>query len=188
MEDSSGGYETRVDEMELAAMRAGGSLESLLAADEKAHGEIWEVFKYLTQLQTRLKEWVVLHHLLHRVLAAFSPFYNSLYMLKGTGEEAADWRVLLKDWHACQTSVDQLMDFEGDATDNHPDWSWQLALLQQEIEDGLRDEVCSIQGLMDLADDFRHACNAYLNVADREMRQTVEDMQRLYTQLVGGWS
>jgi len=191
MEDNSVDYEAHWDDMELAAMRAGGALQRVLTADAEALGEVRDVFKHLARLQNRLREWVVLHHMLHQVLVAFTPFYNNLHILRGAKAEAVDWRILLKDWRLCQARVDQLMDFEGDtmhlAEADRPGWGWHLAMLQQEIEDELRDEVCSIQGLLDLSDGFRQACDAYLGMADRQLGQTAEDMRRLYTQFLGGW-
>jgi hypothetical protein len=50
----------------------------------------------------------------------------------------------------------------------------------------LRDDRCSVSGLAELAAEFRHACDCYLSMADRELREAVEGVQRLSTRLLGG--
>jgi hypothetical protein len=54
------------------------------------------------------------------------------------------------------------------------------------MEDRLREDRWSAEGLIDLADEFNHACDCYLSLADRELRRVVEKVQRLYTHLLGG--
>ncbi len=185
-----------VEKVEVAALRAAGALRSLLATDAKTRDELLMVLRQLSALQAQLGEWKELHHILHEVLAAFSPFYASLYALNWA--EVGDWRALLRGWRPCQTEVDRLADFEsrveyireslrregGRAA--RPDWGARIGSLQRGMADRLREEQCSAEGLMDLADEFNQACDCYLNLADWELRRVIERVQRLYANFVGG--
>jgi hypothetical protein len=187
-----------VEKVELAALRAAGALRSLLDTDAKTRDELLMVLRQLSALQAQLGEWKELHHILHEVLAAFSPFYASLYALDRAEVGPVDWRALLRGWRPCQTEVDRLADFESrveyireslrreGVRASRPDWGARIGSLQREVEDRLREEQCSAEGLMDLADEFNQACDCYLNLADRELRRSVDKVQRLYTNFVGG--
>jgi hypothetical protein len=187
-----------VEKVELAALRAAGALRSLLDTDAKTRDELLMVLRQLSALQAQLGEWKELHHILHEVSAAFSPFYASLYALDRAEVGPVDWRALLRGWRPCQTEVDRLADFESrveyireslrreGVRASRPDWGARIGSLQREVEDRLREEQCSAEGLMDLADEFNQACDCYLNLADRELRRSVDKVQRLYTNFVGG--
>jgi hypothetical protein len=187
-----------VEKVEVAALRAAGALRSLLDTDEKTRDELMTVLRQLSALQAQLGEWKELHHILHEVSAAFSPFYASLYALDRAEVGSVDWRALLRGWRPCQTEVDRLADFESrveyireslrreGVRASRPDWGARIGSLQREVEDRLREEQCSAEGLMDLADEFNQACDCYLNLADRELRRSVDKVQRLYTNFVGG--
>jgi hypothetical protein len=43
-----------------------------------------------------------------------------------------------------------------------------------------------MEGLIDLADEMSQACHGYLNLADRELRRVIDQVQRLHTRLLGG--
>jgi len=212
---ASGDYETRVgdvagavhtgrgdiihiEKVELAATRAADALRRALSTDEEAREQLLEVLQQLSALQAQLGEWKELHHILHKVLAAFSPFYANLQALGHVEAGPANGRALLRGWRPCQTEVDQLMDFvssveyirfsvgrEGTAA-SRPDWSARIASLRREVEDRLREEKWNTAGLVDLADEFNQACDCYLGLADRELRRVIEKVQRLHTHLLGG--
>jgi hypothetical protein len=187
-----------VEKVEVAALRAAGALRSLLSSDEKTRDELLMVLRQLSALQAQLGEWKELHHILHEVSAAFAPFYANLYALNQAEVGPVDWRALLRGWRPCQTEVDGLADFESGVEyireslrreggrASRPDWGARIGSLQREVADRLREEQCSAEGLMDLADEFNQACDCYLNLADRELRRAVERVQRLYTNFVGG--
>jgi hypothetical protein len=187
-----------IEKVELAAMRAADALRCALSTDEKARDQLLEVLRRLSTLQAQLGEWKELHHILHEVLAAFSPFYANLYAVGRAEDEPTDWRALLRGWRPCQIQVDRLMDFESGVEHirrpirregiavSRPDWGVRISSLRREVEDRLREEECSTEGLMDLADEFNQACDCYLGFADRELRRAVEKVQRLYTHLLGG--
>lgn len=212
---ASGDYETRVgdvsgavhagrgdiihiEKVELAATRAADALRRALSTDEKTRHQLLEVLKQLSALQAQLGEWKELHHILHEVLAAFSPFYAHLRALSSAEAGPTDRRALLRGWRPCQTEVDRLMDFESSVeyiwqplhreggAASQPNWGARIASLRREVEDRLREEKCSTDGLMDLADEFNQACDCYLSLADRELRRVIGKVQRLYTHLLGG--
>jgi hypothetical protein len=187
-----------VEKVELAAARAADALRRALSADDPARAQFLEVLQQLSALQAQLGEWKELHHLLHELLAAFSPFYANLRALGTTEAGPANGRALLQGWRPCQTEVDRLMDFESGVEHiqlprrwegraaPRPDWGARIASLRREVEDRLREEQWSPEGLIDLADEFNQACDCYLSLADRELRRAVEHVQRLYTHLLGG--
>jgi len=187
-----------IEKVELAATRAADALRRVLSTDEETRTQILEVLQQLSALQAQLGEWKELHHILHEVLSAFSPFYANLYTLSRGEMDAVDWRALLRGWRPCQTEVDRLMDFESSVeyirlslrregiVASRPDWGVRIGSLRREMEGRLREEKCSADGLMDLADEFNQACDCYLSLADRELRRAVEKVQRLYTHLLGG--
>jgi hypothetical protein len=177
--------------MELVAQRAGDALGQALSSDSKARMELQEVIAQLTELQIQMGKWKELHHLIHKVMSSFAPFYANVQALRENGAGPMGRRAPLQDWLACQTEVDVLLDFvEGSgATIWRPsrrDWAQRIALLQQELEDTLRDARCSVSGLAELAAEFSHACDCYLSMADRELREAVEGVQRLSARLLGG--
>jgi hypothetical protein len=177
--------------MELAAQRAGDALSHALSGDKKARVELQEVVAQLTELQIEMGRWKELHHLIHKVMSGFAPFYADVQAFRGDEVGPTERRGSLQDWRACQTEVDVLLDFiEGStATVQRParrDWAHRIALLRQELEDTLRDERCSASGLAELAAEFNHACGCYLSMADQELRKVVESVQRLSTRLLGG--
>jgi hypothetical protein len=157
-----------------------------------------EMLRQISTLQAQLGEWKELHHILHDVLAAFSPFYASLRALSHGQAGAMDGRALLQGWRSCQAEVDRLTDFESSTeyvrlasrregtTPSWPDWGARIAALRREVEERLREETWDTEGLLDLADEFHHVCDCYLSLADRELRRGVEKVQTLYTRLLGG--
>ncbi|MDY6875044.1 MAG: hypothetical protein SWK90_02405 [Chloroflexota bacterium] len=187
-----------IEKVELAATQAADALRRALSTDEKTRSELLEVLRHLAALQAQLGEWKELHHILHQVLTAFSPFRANLYVLGRAEVKPTEWRTLLRDWRSCQTEVDQLMDFESGveyirhslrregATASRPDWGKRIASLRREVEERLREERWSAEGLVDLADELDQTCDCYLSLADRELRRVVEKVQRLYTHLIGG--
>jgi hypothetical protein len=188
------------EKVELAAARAADVLRRVLSADDQARTQLLEVLQPLSALQAQLGEWKELHHLLHELLAAFSPFYANLRALGTADAGPANGRALLQGWRPCQTEVDRLMDFESGVEHIQlprrregraapcPDWGARIASLRREVEDQLREEQWSTAGLIDLADEFNQTCDCYLSLADRELRRVVEHVQRLYTHLLGGLS
>jgi hypothetical protein len=204
IDDVSGAVHTgsgdiiHVANVELAAARAVDALRRVLSTDEEARAQFLEVLQQLSTLQAQLGEWKELHHILHDVLASFSPFYADLRALSYTDARPTHGRALLRGWRPCQTGIDRLLDFEsrvehvllfprGEGTaPSRPDWGARVASLRREMEDRLREDRWSAEGLIDLADEFNHACDCYLSLADRELRRVVEKVQRLYTHLLGG--
>jgi len=187
-----------IEKVELTATRAADALRRALSADDETRTQFLEALQQLSALQAQLGEWKELHHILHEMLTAFSPFHANLRILSRAQVEPAEWRVLLRGWRACQTEVDRLMDFEssieyirasihrqGDIA-SRPDWGTRIGSLRREVEDRLREEKCNTEGLVDLADEFDQACDCYLSLADRELRRVVEKVQRLYMHLIGG--
>lgn len=159
--------------------------------NEEARAELQGVIEQLTKLQVQMGEWKERHHLIHEVMSSFAPFYAAVRTLRGDEVGPMERRTLLQGWRACQTEVDVLLDFiEGCVAtirrSSRRDWAKHIALLQQELEDTLRDERCSASGLADLAAEFNHACDCYLSLADRELRKAVESVQRLSTRLLEG--
>jgi hypothetical protein len=204
IDDVSGAVHTgsgdiiHVANVELAAARAVDALRRVFSTDEEARAQFLEVLQQLSALQAQLGEWKELHHILHDVLASFSPFYADLRALSYADAKPTHGRALLRGWRPCQTGIDRLLDFEsrvehvllfprGEGTAlSRPDWGARVASLRREMEDRLREDKWSAEGLIDLADEFNHACNCYLSLADRELRRVVEKVQRLYTHLLGG--
>jgi hypothetical protein len=188
----------QIEKVELAATRAADALRRALSTDEETREQFLEALQQLSALQAQLGEWKELHHILHEVLAAFSPFYADLRSLSHVEARLTNGRTLLRGWRSCQTEVDRLMDFESGVeyirqslrregiVASRPDWGKRIALLRREVEDRLREERWNAEGLVDLADEFNQACDCYLSLADRELRRVVEKVQRLYTHLIGG--
>jgi len=191
------GHVIQIERMELSASRAADGLKRALAEDDETRHQLLNVLQQLSTLQAQLGEWKELHHILHSVLSALSPFDANLH---ATGDSAVGLRrgrALLRVWRPCQTEVDRLLDFEQrlayirqalcpDQGDDRPKWGANIALLRQEVEDQLRDEAWSTEGLIDLADELNQACHCYLNLVDWELRRAVDHVQRLYTRLIGG--
>ena len=187
-----------IEKLELAAARAADGLRRALSTDQSAQAQLREVLQPYSVLQAQMGEWQELHHALHQVLIAFSPFYASLRALgqAGTGSTPTDGRTLLRGWRPCQATVDRLADFESRVehirlAPQPPGraglgWGARIAALRREIEDRLVEETWSIAGLVDLADEFHDACHGYLSLAERELRLAIEQVQRLYTRLLGG--
>jgi hypothetical protein len=187
-----------IEKVELAATRAADALRRALSADEETRTQLLELLQQLSALQAQLGEWKELHHILHEILTSFSPFYANLRVLDYAEAGPANGRALLRGWRPCQAEVDHLMDFESrveyipisfhreGAVVSRPDWGARIASLRREVEDRLREERWSVEGLIDLADEFNHACDCYLSLADRELRRAVDKVQRLYTHLLGG--
>ena len=164
---------------------------------EEARGQLLEAFQHSADLVAQMGEWSELHHVLHRVLAALSPLRTHLRVAEHRATAPTDDRALLRMWRACQAELDQLADkgwsntigrsLGPDGTKNPPpDWGVSIAPLRREIGERLREEAWSVEGLIDLADEMEQACHCYLNLADRELRQVVEQMRRLHTCLLGG--
>jgi hypothetical protein len=186
-----------VHEVELAASRAAVRLQRALADDDEGRALLLELHQALSALQAQVREWEELLHLLHQVLVAFSPFHAHLRALGSVEAGPPSGRALLQGWRPCQIGVDRLVDFEGrmvhirsshpgEGATAQPEWGARIATLRHEMEDRLREEKWSIEGLTDLADEFNHACGCYLNLVDRELRRAIEKAQRLHTQVLGG--
>jgi hypothetical protein len=204
IDDGSGAVHTgsgdviHIENIELATTRAADTLRRLLSTDEEARTQLLEVLQQLSSLQAQLEEWKELHHILHDMLASFSPFYADLRALSYTDARPTSGRALLRGWRPCQIGVDRLLDFEsrvehiqlfsrGERTaPSRPDWGAHVASFRREMEDRLREDRWSAEGLIDLADEFNYACDCYLSLADRELRRVVEKVQRLSTHLLGG--
>ena len=187
-----------VEKVELAARRAAARLRRALSDDDETRAQLLKVLQQLSVLQAQLGEWRELHHVLHELLAAFSPFYASLRALDGAEAGPTSGRVLLRAWRPCQIGVDRLVDFEGGvehiqlprhregAAASRPDWGARIGSLRREVEERLREEMWDVEGLIDLAGEFSQACDCYLSLADRELGHSVDNVQRLYTHLLGG--
>ena len=189
---------SHIEIAELAAARAADALQRALSTDQPAQAQLREVLQPYSLLQAQMGEWQALHHALHQALIAFCPFYASLRAIgqAGIGSTPTDGRTLLQGWRPCQAAVDRLADFESRV--EHiwlapqppgrisPGWGARIAALRREIEDRLMEETWSIEGLMDLADEFHEACHGYLGLTERELRLAIEKVQRLYARLLGG--
>jgi hypothetical protein len=189
-----------IEKVELAATRTADALRRALSHDEDARAQLLEVLRELSSLQAQLSEWKELHHILHEILTAFSPFYADLRALGNVQTTPHNGRMLLRGWRPCQGEVDRLIDFESRVEHIGPflhpqgsavspaqtNWGARIALLRREVEDRLREAQWSVEGLLDLSDEFSYACDCYLGLADRELRRIVEKLQRLYTHLLGG--
>ena len=189
-----------IESIELVATRAADTLRRVLSTDEdeEPREQLVRVLQELSTLQFQLGEWQELHHILHAVLAPFASFQTDLRGLAYTNAKPVSRRALLRGWRPCQGQVDRLLDFESRVETIHlfqryegapayrPDWGARMASLRREIEDRLREEKWSASGLIDLTDEFSQACDCYLGLADRELRQVIEKVQRLYTHLLGG--
>jgi hypothetical protein len=198
--DTAPGDEIPLEEAELGAMRAADLLRRALSDEGEAREQLREVLEHLSTLQGQLCEWHELHHILHELLTAFSSFYAQLRALGPSGAGSTEGRALLRGWRPCQGGVDRLRDFESGAqhlqrffqgegaTASQPDWGARIAALRHEMEDRLREDRWSTPGLIDVADEFHHACMAYLGLADRELGRAVTHVQRLCAHLAGGLS
>jgi hypothetical protein len=174
-----------------AAQRVGDALGQALSSDRKARMELQGVIAQLTELQIRMGRWKELHHLIHKVMSSFAPFYANVQALRENGAGPMGQRAPLQDWRACQTEVDVLLDFvEGSGAtirrSSRRDWAQRIAQLRQHLEATLRDDRCSVSGLADLAEEFSQACDCYLSMADRGLREAVEGVQLLSASLLGG--
>ena len=189
-----------VERMELAAKHAAARVRRALADDDETRAQLVEVLERLSALHARVGEWQELHHLLHQLCAAFSPFHTNLRALGTTEVEPASGRALLQSWRPCQAGVDRLRAFEGSVAHIQlphrsgegnpplPDWGARIAALGREVEDRLMEQAWNAEGLIDLADELDQACDGYLSLTERELSRAVETVQRLYTHLLGGLS
>ena len=187
-----------IEKVDLTVTRAADALRRALSSDDETRTQLLEALQQLSALQAQLGEWKELHHILHEMLTAFSPFYANLRILSRAKVEPAEWRALLRGWRACQTEVDRLMDFESSVeyirasirrqgtAASRPDWGTRIGSLRREVEDRLKEERWNVEGLIDLADELDQACDCYLSLADRELRRVVEKVQRLYALMIGG--
>ncbi len=185
-----------IEKIELAATRTADALRQALSGQAETREQLLDLLQRLASLQAQLSEWKELHHILHEILAAFAPFNANLRVLGQASANPGNGRALLQTWRPCQRHVDYLIDFESRAEYIRPaspapgtalvDWGSRIALLRREVEDRLREAHWSLEGLLDLADEFGYACDCYLSLADRELRRIVEKVQRLYTHLLGG--
>lgn len=189
-----------VEKLELAAKRAAARVRHALANDDETRAQFVEVLEQLSALQAKVGEWQELHHLLHQLCAAFSPFYTNLRALGDTEVEPTTGRALLQSWRPCQAGVDRLRGLEssvahiqllhrpGAGDTPLPDWGARIAALGREVEDRLMEQAWNTDGLIDLADELEQACDGYLSCTERELSRAVETVQRLYTHLLGGLS
>lgn len=187
-----------VEKIELMAERVRDTLQRALPTDEQARIELREVVSELTALQAQMAEWKELHHLLHELLAAFSPFHARLVLFGENGLNAPECQALLQNWRPCQDRVDMLVDFaEGVEHIGHPferagrelrgeRWAVEIVALQLLFEDTLKEDNPSPASLLELAEEFNSACHRHLALADRKLRIVVDKLQRLSTRLLGG--
>jgi len=185
-----------IEKIELAATRTADALRQALSGHVETRDQLLDLLQRLASLQAQLSEWKELHHILHEILVAFAPFDASLRVMGQTSANPGNGRALLQTWRPCQRHVDYLIDFESRAEYIRPasptsdvalvDWGSRIALLRHEVEDRLREAHWSLEGLLDLTDEFGYVCDCYLSLADRELRRIVEKVQRLYTHLLGG--
>jgi hypothetical protein len=189
-----------VEKLELAVKRAVARVRRALVNDDETRAQLVEVLEQLSALQAKVGEWQELHHLLHQLCAAFSPFYTNLRALGDAEVEPTTGRALLQSWRPCQAGVDRLRDLEGGvahiqlphhAGKGHallPDWGARIAALSREVEDRLMEQAWNTEGLIDLADELDQACDSYLSFTEHELGRAVETVQRLHTHLLGGLS
>jgi len=189
-----------VEKLELAAKRAAARVRHALVNDDETRAQLVEVLEQLSALQAQVEEWQELHHLLHQLCAAFSPFYTSLRALGDAEVEPTSGRALLQNWRPCQAGIDRLRDLEsgvahiqlprrpGEGDPSLPDWGARIAALGREVEDRLMEQAWNTEGLIDLADELDQACDGYLSFTEHKLSRAVETVQRLYTHLLGGLS
>lgn len=158
-------------------------------SDRAAPAAAQDDARQLADLLAQAQSWADLQAALHRVLAAFSPFHAQLRAPDPQTLEPASGRTLLRVWLPCQRRVDRLMDLEAQsdrAGSARPQWGARIASLRAEMEDRLREEMWSSEGLLDLADEFEHVCGCYLTLADDALRRTLDEARRLHARLFGG--
>jgi hypothetical protein len=160
-----------VEKLELAVKRAAARVRHTLVNDDEARAQLVEVLEQLSALQAEVGEWQELHHLLHQLCAAFSPFYTNLRALGDAEVQPTTGRALLQSWRPCQAGVDRLRGLESG-----------------EVEDRLMEQAWNTEGLIDLADELDQACDGYLSFTEHELSRAIETVQRLYTHLLGGLS
>ena len=187
-----------VEKLELAAKRAAARVRHALINDDETRAQLVEVLEQLSALQAKVEEWQELHHLLHQLCAAFSPFYTNLRALDYAKVEPTTGRALLQSWRPCQAGVDRLRDLEsgvahirlphrpGAGDTPLPDWGARIAALGREVEDRLMEQAWNTEGMIDLADELEQACDGYLSLTEHELGRAIETVQRLYTHLLGG--
>lgn len=189
---------TAIERIEWMVERVRDALQHSLPADEQVRAELCEVIRELTALQAQMAEWEELHHLLHKVLVAFSLFHARLIPLGEDGFSAAELQALLQNWRPCQDGIDMLVDFaEEIAHIGSPfrregrelrgeRWVVDIVALQLLFEDVLKEDNPSPESLLELAEEFNSACHRHLALADRKLRTVVGKLQRLSTCLLGG--
>jgi hypothetical protein len=187
-----------IEKIELMADRAGETLQRALPTGKEARAELRQVIAELTALQAQMTEWKELHHLLHEVLTAFSPFHARLVPFSEGGFTAAERQALLQNWRPCQDEIDMVTDFAcGIEYIGKPferagrelrgeRWAVEIVALQLLLEDALKEESPSPQSLLELAEEFNSACHRHLALADRKLRAAVDRLQQLSTRLLGG--
>jgi len=195
---TGGGDIMHIDKIEWMAERVHDSLQHSLPTDEQVRTELREVIAELTALQAQTVEWTELHHLLHKVLTAFSLFRAWLVLFGEDGSSAAGLQALLQNWRPCQDRIDALVDFaeeighigspfrrEGRELRGER-WVVDIIALQLLFEDMLKEGNPSPEGLLELAEEFNNACHRHLALADRKLRTVVNKLQRLSISLLGG--
>jgi len=187
-----------VTQLERMAERANAALRDALPADAEARAELYEVIAEILSLQGQIMEWVNLHHLLHEVLLALSPFRAALDPSATDDLSPAERQALLQDWRLCQERADLLMDFAEDVKYiGHPfrqaeqelrgeRWAVETVTLRLQLEDTLKEDHPSPRALYDLAEDLYTACHQCLALADRHLLAAVGQLERLSRRLLGG--
>ena len=84
-----------------AAQRAGGALgQAFSTSDRKARMELQGVIAQLTGLQIQMGKWKELHHLIHKVMSSFAPFYANVQALRENGVGPTERPAPLQHWRA----------------------------------------------------------------------------------------
>lgn len=162
--------------------RAFKELARLLTTDHPALKSLRSGIMGLVAAYERLNEWKELHHQLQALLLSFDTFRSIVDMAYGSGERP-NVLSLRRYWLQCKIRLDGLKLFAGNikhiGTERYIEdeggirgepWVVDLVMLAGDIERMLEDSV-DFDELQRVVDDFGAKCFAYLEYADRKLKE-----------------
>jgi|GEM_PF-3165036 len=171
-----------------------GELRQIIPSSEPALDQLSLILHDLAHQYEIISEWKELHNLLQEITTSLAPFVGELEVIL---DRTSPWSVASgrRLWRPTQLQLSKLEGFAkglryigtplryAEGTWHGSEWALKLVMLRRDMETSLQEG--DVSTVFDLSTNLLDACNMYLYIADKQLRDHIGELQSLTRGIVG---